>query len=278
MKTSPIRQTALTVISAARRIHQWLERCRIRVYAAQASFFVTVSAFPTALLLLTLAGMVLPRGGGAVRERLLQALPEGVGGLVDTVLTEMAAKADLSLLSVSAVTLLWSASRGVRSIGAGIRHVCGGKRQPRFWRYHGQYLLYTLLYILALLLALVIWVLGDILAARLPFGVWSPLSRLLNSLAVLMLLTAVFCLMMRGMSGLSKRMSAWLPGAGLAALGWLLYSRFFEYYLEHLAPYSYLYGSLGAFVVVMLWLYAGLEILLVGTALNVLWLRRVRVV
>ncbi len=235
MKQNPFVKTVLTVVSTVRRIHRWLERRRIRVYAAQASFFMTISALPMLILILSLAGMILPLGGGGVRERLLSALPTELNALAETVLGEVEAKANLSVLSVSAVTLLWSASRGVRGIGAGIRNVCDGKRSPDPVAYHARYLLYTLLYIAAVLLSLVIWVFGDTIAARAAPGGPTRLLRLLNSSAFLILLVTVFLLTFRGMAGIPVKLFSQLPGAVFAAFGWLLYSRFFEFYIEHYA-------------------------------------------
>jgi membrane protein len=277
MKQNPFVKTVLTVVSTVRRIHRWLERRRIRVYAAQASFFMTISALPMLILILSLAGMILPLGGG-VRERLLSALPTELNALAETVLGEVEAKANLSVLSVSAVTLLWSASRGVRGIGAGIRNVCDGKRSPDPVAYHARYLLYTLLYIAAVLLSLVIWVFGDTIAARAAPGGPTRLLRLLNSSAFLILLVTVFLLTFRGMAGIPVKLFSQLPGAVFAAFGWLLYSRFFEFYIEHYANYSYIYGSLTSLIIVMLWLYACMELLLIGAGLNMLIARRVRVV
>lgn len=278
MKKHPFVKTVLSVVSTIRRINQWLERCRIRVYAAQASFFLTISALPMLILILSLAGMILPRGGGEVREKLLAIIPAELDALAATVLWEVEEKANVSLLSISAVTLLWSASRGIRGIGTGVRNVCGGKEAPRLLTRHLRDLLYTLLYIAAVLLSLVIWVFGDTIAAGVAPGGPTRLFRLLNSSALLILLVTVFLLTFRGMSGLRVTLSSQLPGAVFAAFGWLLYSRFFEFYIEHYANYSYIYGSLTAMIIVMLWLYACMEILLVGAGLNLLLARRVRVV
>lgn len=278
MKQNPFVKTVLAVILAVRRMNRWLERRRIRVYAAQASFFMIISALPMLILILSLAGMILPRGGGEVRERILSALPAELNALAETVLGEVQEKANLSLLSVSAVTLLWSASRGVRGIGAGVRNVCGGKQSPDPVAYHARYLLYTLLYIAAVLLSLVIWVFGDTIAARAAPGGPTRLLRLLNSSAFFILLVTVFLLTFRGMAGIPVKLFSQLPGAVFAAFGWLLYSRFFEFYIEHYANYSYIYGSLTSLIIVMLWLYACMELLLIGAGLNMLIARRVRVV
>ena len=156
-----IRQTVLMGYRAVRRINRWLERCRIRVYAAQASFFMTISALPMLMLILSLSGLLLPRGGGEVKERLFDVLPADLSPLVDTVLSEVEEKANPSVLSVSILTLLWSSSRGIKSVGAGIRNVCGGARDRDPLLYQAKYLLYTFLSVVAVIFSLVIWVFGD---------------------------------------------------------------------------------------------------------------------
>ena len=257
-----------TGVLLGKRIHQWLERSRIRVYAAQASFFMTISALPMLILVLSLAGMLLPHGNGEVKQRLFDLLPAELGGVVETVLREVEEKANLPLLSMSAATLLWSASRGIRGIGAGIRQVYGGKQRDRFLVYHARYLLYTVLIIAAGLLALGIWVFGDTIVAGLAPGGPARLIRLLNRSAFFILLITVFLLSFRGMAGRSVTLWSQLPGAVFSAGGWLLYSRFFEFYVEHYAGSSYVYGSITSLILVMLWLYACMEILLMGAGLN----------
>ncbi len=278
MKSNALTKIVLAGVTAVRRINRWLERCRIRVYAAQASFFMTISALPMLILILSLAGLILPKGGGEVRERLLAAMPSELSDLVETVLSEVEEKANLSLLSVSAVTMLWSASRGIRGIGAGVRHVCGGRKESDFVWYHAKYLLFTLMYIAAVLFSLGIWVFGDTIAVKITPGGSAGWIRLLNSSAFLILLITLFLLTYRGMSGLHVKLFSQLPGAVFAAFGWLLYSRFFEFYVEHYANYSYIYGSLTSLIIVMLWLYACMEILLVGAGLNRLFSRFIWIV
>ena len=113
------------VIVLTEKIGSWLERYRIRVYAAQASFFMTISAFPFLIVLLAVVGRILPENGGAIKDGIISAVPESFAPLAGTVLDEVSEKSNIRLLSVSAVTLLWSASRGIRGIGAGIRNVYG---------------------------------------------------------------------------------------------------------------------------------------------------------
>lgn len=59
-----------------------------------------------------------------------------------------------------------------------------------------------------------------------------------------------------------------LPGAAFSAIGWVLTSAGFSFYVDNMARYSLLYGSLGALIVLMLWLYLTGLIMILGTLLN----------
>ena len=60
-----------------------------------------------------------------------------------------------------------------------------------------------------------------------------------------------------------------LPGAIIFALGWLLATVLFGVYVTNLANYNATYGSLGAVMVLLTWLYLSAYLLLFGAALNV---------
>ncbi len=259
------------VIVLTEKIGSWLERYRIRVYAAQASFFMTISAFPFLIVLLAVVGRILPENGGAIKDGIISAVPESFAPLAGTVLDEVSEKSNIRLLSVSAVTLLWSASRGIRGIGAGIRNVYGGKPEADPIKYVLRGLAYTLLWMLTVLMTLLVWVFGDTVTAHIRDG-FSGVLRIFSSGAFLVVLTAVFALTFRGYSGVRTGAGtgffSGLRGAAFAAVGWFVYSRLFEFYIGHFADYSYIYGSLASVIIVMLWLYSCMEILLIGAGVN----------
>ncbi|MDO4271184.1 MAG: YihY/virulence factor BrkB family protein [Eubacteriales bacterium] len=58
------------------------------------------------------------------------------------------------------------------------------------------------------------------------------------------------------------------PGALFSLVAWILVSWAFSFYVDNMARYSVLYGSLGAIIVLMLWLYIVSMILLMGPQLN----------
>lgn len=61
-----------------------------------------------------------------------------------------------------------------------------------------------------------------------------------------------------------------LPGAVFSALGWLIFSALYSFYIDNFANYSYIYGSLTVIVLLILWLYVCMYILFLGEELNVM--------
>ncbi len=59
-----------------------------------------------------------------------------------------------------------------------------------------------------------------------------------------------------------------LPGAGVSLVGWVVLTRCFAYYVDNMGRYSILYGSIGAIIVLMLWLYLTSTTLILGGVLN----------
>ncbi len=263
------------IIEVIKRINKWLEEHRIRVYASQASFFIIISAVPMLIFVLSFFGYFMPKGEEAY-ELIARIFPKELASYAERILSEINEKSNISLLSVSAVTLLWSASSGIRGIGAGIRNVYEGKKDKCYILYILKSVGITLLYICSVILALIVWVFGDMILATMPHWRHIGLLKVLNSGALFLLLSAVFILTYRVFGNGKDRRIKEAPGAFLSAAAWFIFSAVFEYYVEHFGRYSYVYGSLASLIVVMLWLYSCMEILLVGAGINVLLSKKMR--
>lgn len=61
-----------------------------------------------------------------------------------------------------------------------------------------------------------------------------------------------------------------IPGAIFATAGWLIFSYLFNIYINNFSNYSYIYGSLTAIILFMLWMYFCMIILLAGAELNII--------
>lgn len=164
------------------------------------------------------------------------------------------------MLSVSAVTLVWSASKGLASLGAGICRIYG-QEVPGYVRARLTSMLYTFLFAVLFIAVLTFVVFGRV------FEVIAKITE--GPAATFFALTLFFSALYYVSSKRKIKYIYNLTGSAIAAVGWFVFSYIFGIYIDKFVDYSYIYGSLGAMVVFMLWLYFCMNIVLFGAEINV---------
>jgi len=176
-------------------------------------------------------------------------------------------------VGVSALTAVWSASKGVYGLMTGLNRVYGVS-EDRGWLYTRLIsVLYTFLFFVLLLLTLVLHVFGSTILELLPIT-QSKLFRVLNRIVdfrfvlLLIIQTVVFMLIFAFLPNGRNRIRDTIPGAVLASLGWLVISGLFSIYVENFASLSNIYGSVYTIALSMLWLYLCLSLVFYSAAFN----------
>ena len=249
-----------------------LARLDVPVYAANAAYFIILSAFPMVMLLLNILSYT-TLSGGALLEILEQVIPEALMPPVSRLLNGMFASSSTTLVSVSALATLWASSRGVYGILVGLNRIYGVQEDRGYIFTRLLSLVYTFLFLLVLLLTLALHVFGQTILAQIPHTDSRAIQfvmEIISSrfLVLLVIQTAVFTAMFMFLPNRRNKLLTSLPGALLASLGWLLFSDVFSIYVSHFGNYSTIYGSLSALAIAMLWLYTCMAIVFYGGALN----------
>lgn len=256
-----------------KRIFDKYKKDEVTVYAAQASFFIVISFFPFIMLLLTLIQFIPALNKSDVLELLVSIMPDMLDSLVIGIVDELYTKSPATVVSLSAIVAIWSASRGMLGIERGLNRVYESP-QPR--GYIVRRLIcsgYTVLFVAACIASLLLLVLGGSIQRLIIriFPVVSAFTRYVISFRSFLAL-AVLVIVFTGLYTLvpvrSHSMKSQLPGALFSTLGWIVFSGLFSIYFNNFSNYSYMYGSLTAVVVLMLWLYICICILLIGAELN----------
>ena len=245
---------------------------RIPLYAASAGFFIVLSTFPALVLLLALL-----RQTGLQLEDLLEVLgsffPEALAANAEDMIIDAYTGLSGTMVGMSAVTALWSASRGIYGLLTGLNAIYGIRETRGYFHTRFISVAYTFAFLLVLLLTLVVHVFGntllEFLASR-PGSFAAFLVRTvdLQAAALLSVESVIFSLMFMVLPNHRVNFGASWPGAVLAALGWLIFSDLYSVYVDHFAPLSSVYGSVYAVALSMLWLYCCISILFYGGALN----------
>lgn len=248
----------------------------VSAYSAQAAFFIIISAFPMIMLLLTMLKF-LPYFSGGVPLIRISFLPDDVNAFVQTMLQEIINNSTNTVISISAITAVWSSSTGIYSIMLGLTAAYSIKETRGYIRMRSLAILYTLVFLVMIIAALGVLVFGNsiyhALINYLPFAasnltIISKGVRWLLGFAVLVLF---FVISYIAVPDRKSTVMEELPGALVSAVGWVGFSYLYAFYIEHFGNYANVYGSLTAVVLLMLWLYFCMFIMLVGAEINVAW-------
>lgn len=255
-------------VHAARAIRE----LNIPLHAASAGYFIILSIFPSLLLILSLL-----RYTGLPVENLIvfigDFLPSALLDTAEELIYGTYLNSTGAVVGLSAVTALWSASRGIYGLLTGLNAIYGVPENRSYFYTRGISLIYTFAFFLVLLLTLVLHVFGSAIIRLLTMVDNAALIFLIDLIdlrffLLLFLQSLIFTFMFMALPNKRNRFLSSLPGGVLASLGWLVFSDIYSIYVENFQNYSNIYGSVYAIALAMLWLYCCLSILFYGGALN----------
>ena len=245
---------------------------QIPLHAANTGFFLILSLFPALVLLLSIIRYT-PLDVHSLLTFLEGIIPEALLPEAELLIVSTYENTTGALISFSAITALWSSSRGIYGLITGLNAIYQVAEHRSFLQVRLLSVLYTFAFLLVLLLTLVLHVFGTGLL-ELMAGSSIPFFRFLSGVVdlrfflLVFLQTALFATMFMALPNRKNSLNDSLPGAFLASIGWLVFSHIFSLYVENFPTYSRIYGSVYAVALSMLWLYCCISIVFYGGILN----------
>lgn len=244
----------------------------VAAFSAQTAFFIIISAFPFLVLIVSVLEKI-PFISADMMYTVLDIFPRTVMEYMENIIKEICSGNSVAIISISAAVLLWAASKGVTSIMRGLNFIYKIEEKRNFLEIRLVSVGYTIGFVVYIVLTLIFifggGMLSSLLKSRLPENLFfTVIYRIVSFLGKLMLLTVLFGLVYLIVPKRKATIKSQLPGAVLSALGWLGYSWFYSFYIDHLAGNSYVYGSLTSIILIMLWLYVCMYIFFIGGEVN----------
>ncbi len=249
-----------------------VQAMRIPLHAAYAGYFIILALFPALLLILGLL-----RYTGFQVETLVafigDFLPEALVDAAEELIIGTWQNTTGAVVGLSAVTALWSSSKGIYGLLRGLNAIYGAAEDRGYVYTRFISVVYTFLFLLILLLTLVLHVFGSSLINLLTMVDHPVLIFLVDLIdlrffLLLILQSLIFTLMFMALPNRRNRFLESLPGGVLAASGWQVFSDLYSIYVENFSRYANIFGSVYAIALSMLWLYCCMSILFYGGALN----------
>ncbi|MDX7951386.1 YihY/virulence factor BrkB family protein [Lichenihabitans sp. Uapishka_5] len=256
------------------RVYGELSNDRVLAVAAGVTFYALLALFPAITALVSLYGLLAdPVTISDQLASLANLMPSGALDIIGEQVKRIASKPHGSLgfgFVAGLGVALWSANAGVKAMFDALNIVYDEKEKRSFIRLNAVSLLCTLgglaIVILALGAVVVIPVvlnlvgLGSVLETTISLARW-PLLLCLIMLALAVLYRV----------GPSRRAPQWrwvTWGSGLAAVAWVVASMLFSWYVAKFGTYNETYGSLGAAIGFMTWIWISTTVVLIGAEVN----------
>lgn len=244
----------------------------VMALSSQLAYSLILSFFPFLIFLMTLVGYSSIKSTD-VLSSISTIVPRNAYDLIEKTVVEVVDVRKGNLLSFSLIGTIWTASSGFSAVIRGLNKAYDEEEKRGYIKLQLLSVLCTIVLVLIILFSFFLLVLGDILGDYISCCYkFSGLYRFL--LDLFRYLTAVASLIF-GFAALyhytPARKLTWkevLPGALFAAAGWILTSIGFSYYVNNFNNYSRIYGSIGAVIVLMTWLFISSVIIIMGGELN----------
>lgn len=245
--------------------------------AAQVAFYFSFALFPLLLFLVSLFGIILGSADdlrGELFYYLRQVMPGSAYELVQTTIIEVTTGSSGGKLTIGFFIALWSASAGVDSLRIALNSVYNLRETRDWWKTKLLSLSFTFVITILVSVALAIvfygWKFISLTLTSMSLPVPSPFFLIIIQwVAILIVLLIVFGLLFNYIPNHSPFKWVWItPGAVTGLILWLILSNSFRLYLNYFNSYNKTYGSLGAVIILMLWLYLTALVILIGGLIN----------
>ncbi len=266
-----VKNISIRLFNVILAISKALRESKASLFAASTAFFAFLSLIPMLILVCSILPFI--NGSQELFLSVIESiLPHSLETFSTAIIEEVYDKS-ITLLSVSAILMLWVAGKGFYALKAGInaiRHV----REVR-----GVFLqrliasLYTIIFIICIIFSFAFMLFGnylnEVLIRILPtYSYIYQFMMHFRFLFVWAVMTVFLQIVFASLPNEKVSVRLQLPGALFSSVVWSVFSWGFSIYIDKMNGFG-MYGSLTTIIAVMMWLYIGFYILLMGVSINV---------
>lgn len=240
-------------------------------FAASLSYYFVLSLFPAAIAMAAILGYLpIPDLWGKTLDMFSRFVPPDSMGLVRTVLSDVITPNKGKLLSFGLLGTIWASSSGFAAMIEALNVAYDVPETRPFWKTRALAIGLTFAIGTVMIIAVLVMIVGP------GFGEWIAVhlhvTRLFARIWPFLRWAVAISFIVAAIEGLyfwapnvKQRFYCSLPGAVLAVGGWIGLSYLLGIYFQRFANFNKTYGTLGAAIALMVWLYwTGFMILLGG--------------
>jgi len=245
---------------------------RILANAAAVTFYALLALFPAIAALVSIYGLF--ADPASIQQQLDSVAGVLPGGAVDVIrdqLNRLIAQPRGTLgvsFVIGLIVSLWSANGGIKALFDALNVVYGEKEQRSFIRLNAITLAFTVAMVGFVLVAMACIVALPVALNYLP-GFMGFILNIVRWPVMLVLVAVAIAVIYRYGPSRDEPKWRWITwGSAFAALAWLGFSALFSFYAARFGSFNKTYGSLGAVIGFMTWMWLSVAVILIGAKLN----------
>ena len=257
-----------------RRVVAEVQRDNCAGYAAALAYYFLFALFPFFLFLTALLGYLpIPNLLDRILGFLAQVMPGEALSLVEENVRSLVSQQRGGLLSFGILAALWTSSSAITGISDALNHAYDVKEGRPFWKVRGMAILLTIGLSIFLISSIVLLMFGPQIGGWLAdfVGLGAAFEIAWNILRwpiILFLVITAVATIYYFAPDVDQHWKWITPGSVFAVLLWLLVSLAFSYYVNNFGSYDKTYGSIGAIIILLTWMYVSGFVILVGGEIN----------
>lgn len=265
---------SVSYLELGKRVLKKINEADCSAHAAAMAYYFLFAVFPFFLFLTTVIGYLpIPHLLDYVLSSAARVLPSQAFDLLQDNIRALFSNKKQGLLSLGVVLALWASSNAVAAIMNAMNKLYVVKEGRPFWKVRLTALSLvvglSLLFLVALVLLMFGTKIGALIAARVDFGIYFRVIWDLTLVPVILILLSLAVATVYYFAPDVEQQWKWIsPGSVVAIPSWIVVSLGFSYYINNFSSYDKTYGSLGAVIILLLWLYISGFIILAGAVIN----------
>jgi membrane protein len=243
-------------------------------YAAALAYYFLFALFPFFLFLTALLGYLpIPNLLDRMMAFLAQVMPGEALSLVEDNVRNLVSQQRGGLLSFGSLAALWTSSSAITGISDALNHAYDVEEGRPFWKVRGMAILLTIGLSIFLISSIVLLMFGPQIGGWLAGfvglgGAFEIAWNILRWPVILFLVITAVATIYYFAPDVDQHWKWITPGSVISVVLWLLVSLAFSYYVNNFGSYDKTYGSIGAIIILLTWMYVSGFVILVGGEIN----------
>ena len=277
------------------------QKCRVTIHAGHVTFFMLVSFFPFVMFLLTMLHSTNIVNLNQLRESLATVNTGFVGQTIIGWIDDIISSRGVLMSAASVIILIWSGSKGFDGLAQGLDSIYGARGKRGYVKRRLLSMVHLVNFVLIVIFSMVLVVFGSLLirwiSTELPWMKGIQVFVIVARYLVIAVIFLVYFILMyrfipymptetkeeyrarkaynKGLPRKERKkrpshrtLRQEIPGALLASIIWIVFSRLYGFYMSYQVEHASIYGSLTAFFLTLLWLYYCMMFIFIGGLYN----------